>query len=159
MSGKVSGGKDGFSEKFVDDKPGDSHLGGTSLVQFEGTLSELGGIIELVPSKVQSAISVVTGEFGQSKGITVDHFGDGKEEEHLHEDNLSVFVVGNGREGLEAIGEGITSGETDSGSGDEVSSDSKHGNTSVLDFDLTVEIELFRVGTFENSQGIPESKL
>lgn len=54
--------KDGVdvSELFVHHEAKDTHLGGTSVVEFDSTLSHLGLVIELVPAKVDVTVSPVT---------------------------------------------------------------------------------------------------
>jgi len=56
----------------VNHKGQHSHLGGTALVQFNGTLGKLGLLIEGVPAQVEGTISEVTGEFGGSSHILHD---------------------------------------------------------------------------------------
>jgi hypothetical protein len=53
-----SGGEKGDTELFVDHEAEESHLGGTSLVQLNGTLGNLGLFIELLPAKVDETCRV-----------------------------------------------------------------------------------------------------
>jgi hypothetical protein len=45
-------GKERHAQLFVDHKGKDSHLGGTALVELDGTLLELGLLIKGVPAEV-----------------------------------------------------------------------------------------------------------
>ena len=157
-----SSGKDGDSDGFVVDQTGDSHHGGTSVVEFDRSLLDLGGIVEFVPSKVEGSVAVVTDEFGlvvEPGGIAVDNGGNGEEGEHLKKDVLSVLGGKEVVEGLES-GRNITgSRESDSGGGRQVSDNGKHGNTSVGEFVLSEEVELFLVAIFAEFERIVISKL
>jgi hypothetical protein len=53
-----SGGKKGDTELFVDHETKESHLGGTSLVQLNGTLGNLGLRIELLPAEVNESCAI-----------------------------------------------------------------------------------------------------
>ena len=45
-------GKNGDTHLFVNHESKDTHLSSTAIVQFNGTLLHLGGIVQLVPAKV-----------------------------------------------------------------------------------------------------------
>ena len=157
-----SSGKDGDSDRFVVHKSGDSHHGGTSVVDLDRSLLDLGFGIEFVPSKVEGSVAVVTDVFGlgvEPVGVTVDNGGNGHERKHLQQDVLSVLGLKEVVEGLES-GRDITgSGESDSGGGRQVSDDGKHGNTSVGELVLSEEVELFLVAIGAEVEGIVESEL
>jgi hypothetical protein len=55
-----------ISKLVVNHKGQHTHLGGTALVQFDGTLLKLGLLIERVPSQVEGIITEVTNEFSSS---------------------------------------------------------------------------------------------
>lgn len=116
------------------------------MVQFDSTLLQLCGGIEIIPAKVKSSIAVVADEFGlvvQPGSVTVDNFSNSEEGEHLKKNILSVLSLKEGGEGLQAIRDAFSSGESDSGGSGQVSSDSQHANTSVLDFVFSEQVELF----------------
>jgi hypothetical protein len=50
----------------VDHESKKTHLGGAALVELNGTLGELGLLIEGVPAEVKGAVTEVTGEFSSS---------------------------------------------------------------------------------------------
>jgi len=157
-----SSGKDGDSNTFVEDKSGDSHHGGTSVVDLDRSLLELGFGIELVPSKVEGAVPVVTDVFGlvvEPVGIAVDNGGHGHKGEHLQQDVLSVLGGKEVVEGLESGGDVSGSGESDSGGGGQVSDHGEHGNTSVGEFVLSEKVELFLRAVGTESDRIVESEL
>ena len=58
----------------VHHKSEDSELGGTSVVELDGTLLELGLFIKAVPSKVNVSVAEVTNEFVASSG-NITHQG------------------------------------------------------------------------------------
>mmetsp|Transcript_5431 Transcript_5431/g.11468 ORF Transcript_5431/g.11468 Transcript_5431/m.11468 type:complete len:282 (+) Transcript_5431:148-993(+) len=159
---QVVSGKDGDSHHFVDNKSPDSHHGGTSVVQLNGALGELGLLIEGVPAVVKGSVTEVSREFRFSGNI----LHDSKLEESNEGDDLantsSTEVVEGGksvadtREGKSLVVD-ITR-KTDSGFGDKVSEDGKHGDTSVLKFDISETGELFFVTIGNKSKRIKESK-
>merc|ERR1719203_1230014 len=55
-------GDEGDSQLLVHHKRKDSHLCGTALVQLNGTLLQLGLLIEGIPSEVEGVIAEVTDE-------------------------------------------------------------------------------------------------
>mmetsp|Transcript_22085 Transcript_22085/g.61438 ORF Transcript_22085/g.61438 Transcript_22085/m.61438 type:complete len:277 (-) Transcript_22085:610-1440(-) len=156
---------DGSAQLFVDHKSKDSHHGGTSVVQFDGTLSEFGLRSEGVPSEVEGSVSEVSGEFSFSGNI-------------LHDSKLKSSNEGNDlsesgrRDGIRSEkgggsvrvrGEGVSgqvnvSGKVDSGTGGDLSEEGKHTDTSVLDLDVSETVELFLVTVLNESQGIEESE-
>jgi len=159
---QVVSGKDGDSHHFVDNKSPDSHHGGTSVVEFDRSLLDLGLFVELVPSEVEGTVAVVTDEFGfvvEPFGVTVDNGGDGEEGKHLEEDVLSVLGGQEVVEGLESGRDISGTGESNSGGGDEVSGDGKHGNTSVGDFVLPEKVEFLLGTVLDESERIEESEL
>jgi len=150
------------NDLFVDHESKDSHHGGTSVVEFDRSLLDLGLFVELVPSEVEGTVAVVTDEFGfvvEPFGVTVDNGGDGEEGKHLEEDVLSVLGGQEVVEGLESGRDISGTGESNSGGGDEVSGDGKHGNTSVGDFVLPEKVEFLLGTVLDESERIEESEL
>ena len=146
----------------MDNKSPDSHHGGTSIVQFNSSLLNFGGVIEIVPSKVKGTVTEVTDVFGfvvEPFGITVDNSGNGEKGKHLQKDVLAIL---GGKKVIECLqtGRDISStGESDSGGGDQVSGDGKHGNTSVGDFVFSEKVEFFLRTVFDESKRIEKTKL
>jgi hypothetical protein len=162
MTWKVTTGKDGVSHHFVGNKSPDTHHGGTSVVQFDGTLFQLGGIIKLVPAKVKGTVTVVTDEFGfvvQPGSITVDNFGNSEESKHLDKDILAISGVQKCLPRGHTVRDTFGTREADSSSGGQVSDNSQHRNTSVLDLAFAKSIELFLVSIGDKLQRIPQSQL
>ena len=60
-------GKNGNSQLFVDHQTKNSHHSGTPVVEFNGSLAQLGSFIEGVPSKVSQSVAKVAGEFSSSE--------------------------------------------------------------------------------------------
>merc|ERR1711966_133267 len=90
--GKV-GNSSGFVELFVDHKSQKTHLGGTAVVQFNGTLGKLGLLIKSVPSEVKGSVTEVTDEL-VSGSLNVLH--DGKLQEANEGNNLEKSGSGDG---------------------------------------------------------------
>ena len=155
------------NDLFVDHKSEDTSHGGTSVVEFDGTLGELGLFIEVIPSEVNVSVSEVTDEFVSGSWNI------------LHETNFKESNKGNkldkssGRDGVRSekggnsvrVGaEGISlkvdaSRKEDSGTGGDLSKEGKHTNTSVLDFDVSESLESLLVDiSVEKSKRIEESK-
>jgi hypothetical protein len=153
--------KDRHAQLLVDHKGKDSHLGGTALVELDGTLLELGILVEGVPAKVDGVVTEVTNEFSSG-----DVLHDGKLQETDETDDLGNTSTTNGIDGGESVGDGLKSvarvvngtRKTDAGLGNEVSNNGEHGNTSVLDFDVTQAVESGLVAVGNEAKGIPETK-
>ena len=154
--------KDGNSELFVDHKTEDTHHGGTALVEFNGTLLQLGFFVKGVPSKVNGAVTEVPDEFGFARHVTHDGgFQDTNKEKELDKATGGDFLkggepVGDGGKGL--AGKVNGSRKTDAGFLDEVSDNGKHGDTSVLQFNFTKTVELGLVSVGDKTKRIVESK-
>ena len=125
---------DGSSELFVDHEAKDAHLGGTAVVELDGTLGKLGLLGEGIPAEVEGAVAEVTGELGGSGDV----LHDGELEEADEEDDLDGGASGDGVgavDGGPAVGEGVkgitgvveVSGKVDSGTGDDVAEESLVG--------------------------------
>mmetsp|Transcript_21844 Transcript_21844/g.46098 ORF Transcript_21844/g.46098 Transcript_21844/m.46098 type:complete len:220 (+) Transcript_21844:66-725(+) len=134
LSGQVSGRKDGNTHRFVDDQSQDSHHGGSSVVELDVSLLCLPCVRLLVPSKVEGTVAVVTREFSLSGDVTVDVFGQDKEEKHLSNDVLAVVGGPESGEGGQTVWDVLGTGETDSSSGGEVTNGCEHCHASVLEF-------------------------
>ncbi len=150
------------SQLLVDHEGQDSHHGGTSVVELDGSLLQLGVLIEGVPSVVKGSVAEVTREFGFSGNI----LHDGKLQKTDQGNNLANTGSSNVVEGGESVAD-TTEGkslvvdisrETDPGFSDKVSEDGKHGDTSVLKFDVSKTGELFFVTIGNKSKRIEESK-
>jgi hypothetical protein len=160
--GVVSEGDD----LLVDHESEDSELGGTSVVELDGTLGHLLFFGEGIPSEVDVSVTEVTNEFVSGVG-DVTH--DGAFEESNEGDQLDKSSSGDGigaREGGDSIGErreGVSgvvnvSWKVDSSTGDNLSKEGKLTDTSVLDLDVTETVETVLVGSVEESHRIPASK-
>merc|ERR1719197_1761868 len=109
-------------------------------------LGKLGLLVEGVPAKVEGVVAEVTNELSAG-----DVLHDGKLKETNEGNQLSNSGSRDGVEGGETVGDigegksGVVnvSGKTDSGLGNEVSDNGKHGDTSVLDLDVSEALELF----------------
>ena len=147
---------------FVDHEGQDSHHSGTSVVELDGTLLKLGVLIEGVPSVVKGSVAEVTREFGFSGNI----LHDGKLQKTDEGNNLANTGSANVVEGGESVADVSEGGslvvdisrKTDSGFGDKVSEDGKHGDTSVLKFDVSKTGELLFITIGNKSKRIEESK-
>jgi hypothetical protein len=160
--GVVSEGDD----LLVDHESEDSQLGGTSVVEFDGTLLHLLFRGEGVPSEVDVSVTEITNEFVTGIGY-ITHEGaleESNEGNHLHESGSWDGI--RARDGGNSIGEGVegvtgvvdVSWKVDSSTGDNLSKEGKLTDTSVLDLDVTETVETVLVGSGEHSHGIPASK-
>ena len=146
---------------FVDHKGKDTHHGGTALVELDGTFLELGLLIESVPAVVDRVVTEVTDEFSSG-----DVLHDGKLKEANEGNQLANSGTRDGVEGGETVGD-VSKGKsrvvnvswkTNSGLSNKVSDDGKHGDTSVLELDVSETVELFLVTIGHESEGIEEAK-
>jgi len=142
-----------------------THHSGTALVELNGTLLNLGLLIERVPSEIDEAIAEVTNELPRLGTIgRVLHDEDLKEANEGEE--LEKARSGDGLEGTESSGDGVEGGarevdvtrETDSSSGSEVPGNAKHGNTAVLDLDIPKAVEVGLVAISDKAKGVEEAK-
>ena len=112
----------------MDHKSKDSEHGGTSVVQFDTSLEELGFFVELVPSEVNVSVSEVTDELVSG---SLDVLHDSEFQNGDQGDDLRQSASGDGvraGDGGPAVGEGVegitgvveVSGKVDSGTGDDV---------------------------------------
>ena len=153
---------DRASELLVDHKSKNSHHGGTSVVELDGTLGKLGLFIEGVPSEVKSSVAEVTRELALSGNIL--HYE--KLKSSNEGNNLQKSSLGDGVDGGPTVGDGVeagsrvvnVSGKLDSVTGHDLSKESKLGDTSVLELDITKTVEFLLVGIGQKSQRIEESK-
>ena len=154
------------SELFVDHKSEDSHHGGTAVVKLDGTLLELGLLIEGVPSQVNVSVTEVTDELvsGSRNILHETNFEESNEGDHLDKsgsrDGVRSDKGGNSvRVGVESISGVVdASRKVDSTTGGDLSKEGKHTNTSVLDLDVSETVELCLVTVFNESKRIEESK-
>ncbi len=151
----------------VDHESEDSHHGGTAIVQFNGTLLELGLFIKVIPAKVNVSVAEVTDELVSSSG---DITHEGTLEDSNEGDDLDKSGSGDGvgsEKGGDTVGERIEgvsgvvdrSWEVDSSTSHNLSKESKHTDTSMLDFNITEAVEaLLGAVTGEHSKRVEESK-
>ncbi len=157
---------DGSSQLFVDHKSENSHHGGTAIVEFDGTLGELGLLIEGVPSEVKGSVTEVTDELvSGSFNVLHDEELEGTNGgDHLEESGLRDGVGSrDGGPSVRVGGEGVTgvvdgSRKVDTVTGGDLSEEGKHTDASVLDFDVSETVELFLVTVFNESERIEESE-
>ena len=170
--GKVANdGKIGIISKrndlLVDHKSKDSELGGTAVVELDGTLLKLGLFIKVIPSEVNVSVTEVTNVFVSGSG-NITHEGDLQPSNEG--DDLALSLEGDGvrsDQGGNTVGEGVegvsgvvdVSGEVDSGTGDDLAKEGKLSDTSVLDLNITETVETFLGNVSgEQAEGIEESK-
>ena len=150
------------SKLVVDHEAKKTHHGGTALVELDGTLLKLGFFIKSVPAEVKGTVAEVTGEFGFSSNV----LHDGQFQETNEGKNLEGTGNRDGEGSIPARSEvrelgsvvGDFTGEVDTGLVDQVSNNTKHADTSVLDFNVTKAIELFLVAIGNKAKGIEETK-
>ena len=148
----------------MDHKSEDSHHGGTSVVEFDGTLGELGVLIKLVPSEINVAVSEVTDEFSSGDVLHDGEFEDGDEDQDLGKSSLRHGVRSlNGGPSLRDVSEESSllvdgSRKVDSATGGDLAQEGQHSNTSVLKLNISETVELFLVTAGDKSKRIVESK-
>uniref|UniRef100_A0A7S4N1G3 Uncharacterized protein n=1 Tax=Odontella aurita TaxID=265563 RepID=A0A7S4N1G3_9STRA len=162
--GEVSNHVD-LVELLVDHEAKDAHHGGAAVVELDGTLGELGLLIEGVPSKIKGAVAEVAGELSLSSDILHDaKLKSTDEKEELDEASLGDGSIA--EDSGKAVGvrlEGVTgvvnvTREVDAVTGHDLAEESKLADTAVLELDVTKAIELLLVGICEEAKGIEESK-
>ena len=153
-------------DQLVDHKSENSQLGGTSVVELNGTLGELILSGELVPAEVNVSVTEVTDELvSGSRDILHDSaFKDSNESDELDEASSWDGVRAEKSGDTVRVGcEGVTgvvnvTWKVDSGTGDDLSEESKLTDTSVLDLDVTETVETLLIDTVKLSERIEEVK-
>ena len=114
----------------MDHQTKDTHLGGTAIVQFDGTLLHLPVIRLFGPAKVKGAVTEVTLEIGTAGAVSGTPGSDGLVlVGSLHHrpggDHLCPDHTGDSIQGGKATGDVFGTGETDTCVCDEVTNDGK----------------------------------
>ena len=150
------------SELVVDHESKKTHLGGTALVELNGTLLQLGLLIEGVPAEVKGAIAEVTRELGFSGNVLHDtKFKEANEGEDLQSTgNGDGSRRGPARSEVRELGSSVinVTREVDTGLVDQVSDNTKHANAAMLDLDISETIELLLVTVSDKAKGIEETE-
>ena len=162
---KLANNWDGASELLVDGKSKNTHHGGTAVVELDGTLRELGLLIEGVPAEVDGAVTEVTHEVSGGGAVgTVLHDGE------LQETNEGEDLEGTGNGDLEGSGPALSdggeagsgevnvTGKADSGTGGDLAQEGELADAAVLELDVTEAVEALLVGSVEHTKGIEESE-
>ena len=153
---------------FVDHESEDAHHSGTSVVQLNGTLLELGVLIEGVPAEVDVSVTEVTDEV-TGRGAVGRVLHDEKLQQTNEGEDLHAASCGDGigsEDGGEAVGVGVEgmsgvvdiSAEVDSGAGHDLAQEGELTDTAVLDLDESEAVEALLVGVIKESKRIEESK-
>ena len=147
-------------ELLVDHKGEDSHLGGTAVVELDGTLLELLLLRELVPSEVDVSITEVTNELSSGDVLHDRDFKETNEADDLEDSSgLDLVEGGKTRGDIGELGARVVDGsrKTNSGGGNDVSENSQLGDTSVLELNVTEAVEAILVSIGEHTKRIEES--
>ena len=164
---QIANDGEGSTELVVDGKAKDAHHGGTALVELDGALLELLLLGEGVPAEVNAEghVAEIAGELTGSGNIAHDEELEPSDEEDDLEEALTGDGIGTvkGGEAVGDVGE-LTATEVDgtakvdTGTGDDVAKEGKHGNAAVLDLNVTETVELLLVAVGDKAEGIEESK-
>ena len=165
---QLANDRDGAAQLLVDHKSEDAHHSGTSVVQLNGTLLELGVLIEGVPAEVDVPVAEVADEV-TGRGAVGRVLHDEKLQQTNEEEDLARSRSGDGvgsADGSEAIGErveGISrhvdiSREVESGACRDLSQECELGDAAVLDLDVTEAVEAVLVGAVEHAERVVESE-
>ena len=151
----------------MDHESKDAHHGCPSVVQLDGALPHLGGIIEHVPAVHELSIPEVADELIALVVVNSLHdskLKDADEGKDLLDSGLGDGVVAeDGGEAARVRREGVAgvvdvSVEEVSTSGGDLSEEGKHGNAAVLELDESKAVESGLVGIVEESKRIVEAK-
>jgi hypothetical protein len=152
------------SDLLVHHKSEDSQLGGTSVVELDGTLGHLGLFVEGVPSEVNSVVTEVTDEVSSGDVLHDSKLKGTNEGDNLEKSGRWDGIrAGDGgvsiREGCEGVtGHVNVTWKVDSGTGGDLSEECKLTDASVLELDVTETVELLLVTVFDESERIEESE-
>ncbi|EJK43934.1 hypothetical protein THAOC_37575 [Thalassiosira oceanica] len=154
------------SELLVHHKSEDAKHSRTSVVQLNRTLAQLRLLVERVPPEVEGSVAEIAHELVSSAR---DVLHDARLQKSNKQKDLAEAVLGNGirsiksgisdAEGIEGISGLVdASGEEDARAGDDLSQESQHSDTAVLDLDVAKTIEAILVGIVEHAEGVVEAK-
>jgi len=138
---------------FVSHQTKDSQHGSTSVVEFDGTLGEFFFFIKFIPSEVEVSVTEVTRELVTSSGHIL-HEGNFKETNEANDLSNSRKWDGiRTLDGSNTIGEGVEgitlgvddSSEMNTATGDDLTQEGQHTNTSVFDFGVSKTFEVFLI--------------
>jgi hypothetical protein len=162
-TGNLGRGEKGLniSQLVVDHESQHTHLCSTALVELDGTLLELGLLIKGVPAEVKGVIAEVTREFSSSDVLHDKQFKEANEGKDLK--STGNRDVEGGIPSVSKIGElgsrvVNVSWKVDSGSIGQVSDNSQHADTSVLDLNITETVKLFLVSISNKAKRVEEAK-
>lgn len=152
---------DADAQLFVDHKAEDAHHGSTTVVELNRTLAQFGGGIKSVPAEVNVAIAEVARELSAR-----DVLHETKLQESNEDDDLGNSSGADGGERGNTVGdiseslsrEVDVTRQTDSSFLNEVSKNSKHGNTAVLELDVSEAIEFLFVAITDETQRIVKAE-
>ncbi len=147
----------------VNHKSKDSHHGGTAVVELDSTLLQLYLIRESVPSGVKFVVAEISREFASDDILHDEQFEESDEGNDLVNSGSGDTV---GANGSPSVGEGVEGGsglvdgsrKVESGTGDNVSEEGKHTDTSVLDLNISKTIESGLVSVGDQSERIVKTK-
>ena len=158
---------EGSTELVMNSETEDAHHGGTALVELDGALLELLLLGEGVPAEVNAEghVAEIAGELTGSGNVAHDKELEPSDEE----DDLEEALAGDGIgavKGVEAVGdvgelaaaEVDGTVEVDTGTGDDVAKEGKHGDAAVLDLNVTEAVELGLVTVGDQAEGIEKAK-
>eukprot|EP00804_Cyclotella_cryptica_P028180 CCRYP_011040-RA/>CCRYP_011040-RA protein AED:0.21 eAED:0.21 QI:386/-1/0/1/-1/1/1/0/192 len=151
----------------MDHESKNTHHGSTAVVELNGTLLELGLLIERVPAEVDVSVTEVSNMLVASSG-NIAHEGALKDANESNDLDKSSSGDGVGaKESGDTIGERVErvtsivdgSWEVDASTGHNLSEEGELGDAAMLDLDVTETVEaLLGAVTREHSEGIEESK-
>ena len=136
----------------MDHQAEDAHLGGTAVVELDGELLVDGGLVPLGLGELD------LGDLVLAEAVAVLDRTD--EEEELYQAGGGDVLDGGqaGTDGGEGDAVSDLTGEADTGGGDNVAEDGKHGDAAVLGLDLAEAVEAGLVGTVQQVQGIVQTQ-
>ena len=148
------------AQLLVDHQSEHTHLGGTALVELDVVLTGLLRIRESVPAEVDVSIAEVTRALSANP---VPH--EGGLQQTNEEEKLGKSGLGDSRQVGEAtreVGElgarevNVAREAVTSGGGD-VTNNTEHGNTSVLQLDVSEAVEFGLIGVLEEAERVVEA--
>ena len=157
------------SKLLVDHKTKDAHHGCPSVVQLNAALAGLRRVRETVPRGDSEPVSEVTWELRLPSTVPLDVVHDAELKEEDEGNNLREAILRD-RIGPEERGEADrvrregVAGVVDvpaqevAASGCNLPEEGKHGNSAVLDFDISQAVKPFLIGLVEHTKRIEESE-
>ena len=144
-------------------KAEDAHHSSAAVVDLDGALGQLLLVAKHIPAEIEEAVTEITGELarlGTVGGVlhdkNLEEAHEGKDLEGALDRDLGGGTPANAKiSKLDTMGD--LARETNASGGDNMTKESKHGNTAVLDLDVAEAVKFLLGLVVDQVEGVPVS--